>query len=237
MFLRLALPSVGHLHIRTLRGQTRSVQQSVTASAFAHATFFVTCPSRLPLATVMTPRPVGRLAAEQEDSGFLVSGHSKYSPNPVSRLGLRFVATRTRYEKETTSRMMTTEMSAVRIVPVLALAVLVTAALIQSVRGKKNQILDGVIVNDFTTYEFYPDATGCGFRGRPWLIYPNADFQEHVRASIEAKNLDGLLHGVWRAKLNGDFSHFGWYKWRKTYSRELRVKFVVSAVPLTCETQ
>lgn len=43
------------------------------------------------------------------------------------------------------------------------------------------------------------------------------------------------LHGVWRAKINGDLSHVGWFSYRKTYWRELSVNYMVDAVSLSCE--
>lgn len=47
-------------------------------------------------------------------------------------------------------------MSASRIVPILLfVALALAAALVHELMGKKNEILDGVIVQDLTTYEFY----------------------------------------------------------------------------------
>lgn len=69
-------------------------------------------------------------------------------------------------------------MSASRIVPILLLVALVLAALVHGLRGKKNETFDGVIVQDFKTYEFYPDAKDCNYRGAPYLLLPNGRFYQ-----------------------------------------------------------
>jgi hypothetical protein len=128
-------------------------------------------------------------------------------------------------------------MSASRIVPILLLGLLVLAALGYGLMGKKNQTFDGVIVQDFATYEFYPNAKDCNYRGTPCVLLPDPRFQEIVVTHGDPKNLeriDRLLHGVWRGKLNGNLSHVGWFKYRKTYWREVSVNYVVDAVSLSC---
>jgi len=126
-------------------------------------------------------------------------------------------------------------MSARRIVPVLLLGVLLFAGLITWVGGKKNQTFDGVIVMNLLTYEFYPNAKGCNYRGAPYVLLPNARFREIVTTgSTDVEHMDNLLHGTWRAKLNGNLSHVGWYKYRKTYWRELSVNYVVEAIQMDC---
>ena len=51
---------------------------------------------------------------------------------------------------------------------------------------------------------------------------------------FEREPMDRLLHGAWKAKINGNLSHIGWFKYRKAYWRELSVNYVVDAVSLSC---
>jgi hypothetical protein len=126
-------------------------------------------------------------------------------------------------------------MSASRIVPVLLLGALALAAVVHWLGGKKNQTFDGVIVLDVMTYEFYPNARDCNFRGMPYVLLPNARFREIVTTGeADVEHLDRLFHGTWRAKLNGNLSPIGWHKYRKTYWRELSVNYVVDAAPISC---
>jgi hypothetical protein len=46
--------------------------------------------------------------------------------------------------------------SAGRIVPILLFGALALTGLVHGLTGKKNQTFDGVLVQDVTTYEFYP---------------------------------------------------------------------------------
>jgi hypothetical protein len=92
-------------------------------------------------------------------------------------------------------------MSASRIVPILLLAALALAALVHAMLGKKHQTLDGVVVQDFETYEFYPNAKDCNYRGTPYVLLPNERFHEIVTTSTDIDHIDRLLHGTWRAKL------------------------------------
>jgi hypothetical protein len=126
-------------------------------------------------------------------------------------------------------------MAAKRIVPVLLLGVLALAALAHGLGGKKNQTFDGVIVMNIMTYEFYANAKDCNYRGTPYVLLPNAHFREIVTTgSTDTEHTDRLLHGTWRAKLNGSLSPIGWYKYRRTYWRELSVNYVVDAVSMSC---
>ena len=125
-------------------------------------------------------------------------------------------------------------MSASRIVPILLLGLLALAALVHGLIGKKNQTFDGVVVQDFTTYEFYPNAKDCNYRGTPYVLLPNERFHEVVTASADTDHIDHLLHGTWRAKLNGNLSAVGWHRYRKNYWRELSVNYVVDAVEMSC---
>jgi tetratricopeptide (TPR) repeat protein len=126
-------------------------------------------------------------------------------------------------------------MSAGRIVPILLLGALAFAALVYGLIGKKNQTLDGVIVQDVMTYEFYPNAKDCNYRGTRYVLLPNARFHEFVTtSSTDVEHIDRLLHGTWRAKLNGNLSAIGWHKYRKNYWRELSVNYVIDAVEMSC---
>jgi len=102
--------------------------------------------------------------------------------------------------------------------------------------GKKNETFDGVIVQDFMTYEFYPNAKDCNYRGTPYALLPNARFHEIVTtsSSTDVEHIDRRLHGTWRAKLNGNLSAIGWHKYRKNYWRELSVNYVIDAVEMSC---
>ena len=121
-----------------------------------------------------------------------------------------------------------------RIVPILSVFALALAALAYGLMGKNNQTFDGVIVQNSNTYEFYPNAKDCSYRGTPYVLLPNERFHEIVTSSTDLEHIDRLLHGIWRAKLNGNLSHIGWFKYRKTYWRELSVNYVVDAVSLSC---
>jgi tetratricopeptide (TPR) repeat protein len=126
-------------------------------------------------------------------------------------------------------------MSASRIVPILLLGALAFAALVYGLIGKKNQTFDGVIVQDVMTYEFYPNAKDCNYRATPYVLLPNARFHEVVTSgSTDVEHLDRLLHGTWRAKLNGNLSAIGWHKYRKNYWRELSVNYVIDAIEMSC---
>src|SRR6267154_6860430 len=96
-------------------------------------------------------------------------------------------------------------MSAQRTVPVLLLGILALAALGHGLGGKKNQTFNGVIVLDVQTYEFYPDAKGCNYRGTPYVLLPNARLRELVPGSTE--HLEPLFQGTWRAKVRGEPSY------------------------------
>jgi hypothetical protein len=123
-------------------------------------------------------------------------------------------------------------MSADRLVPVLLLGVLALAALTPALVGRTNQTLDGVIVLNFNTYEFYPNAKDCNYRGTPYVVLPNARFREYMNR--EVTDIEELFHGTWRAKINGNLSRIGWYKYRKIYWRELSVNYVVDATSISC---
>lgn len=125
-------------------------------------------------------------------------------------------------------------MSASRIVPILLLGLLALTALVHGLLGKKNQTFDGVIVQDLTTYEFYPNARDCNYRGTPYVLLPNQRFHDVVATSADIDHIDHLFHATWRAKLNGNLSAVGWHRYRKNYWRELSVNYVVDAVEMGC---
>jgi len=125
-------------------------------------------------------------------------------------------------------------MSAERIIPVLIISLLTFAALVP-LGGNKNQTFDGVIVMNFGTYEFYPNAKDCNYRGTPYVVLPNERFRKSVTTgNTNIDDVDRLFHGTWRAKLNGNLSRVGRYKYRNTYWRELSVNYVVDAVEMSC---
>ena len=125
-------------------------------------------------------------------------------------------------------------MPASRLVPILMLGTLVLAPLVHGLMGKKNQTLEGVIVQNVGTYEFYPDAKDCNYRGTPYVLLTNERFYEIVPTTTDAGHLERLFHGTWRAKLNGNLSPIGRLKYRKTYWRELSVNYVVDAMSISC---
>jgi hypothetical protein len=71
-------------------------------------------------------------------------------------------------------------MSADRIVPALLIGVLLAFAALIPLGENKNQTFNGVIVMNFNTYEFYPNAKDCNYRGTPYVVLPNAPFREIV---------------------------------------------------------
>src|SRR6266850_5982698 len=125
-------------------------------------------------------------------------------------------------------------MSASRLVPILLLSALGLAALVQFLTEQKNQTFDLVIAHDLMSYEFYPNAKDCNYRGTPYVLLPNERFHKVVNGSTDVEHMDRLLHGTWRAKLNGNLSAIGWHKYRKNYWRELSVNYVIDAVEMSC---
>jgi hypothetical protein len=122
-----------------------------------------------------------------------------------------------------------------RIVPVLLLGILLIAGLVHVLGAKRNQTFDGVIVFNASTYEFYPNAKDCNYGGTPYVLLPDARFSELVIAqSADFEHLDRLFYVTWRAKLNGNLSSIGQYKYGKTYWRELSVNYVVDAASMGC---
>jgi hypothetical protein len=82
---------------------------------------------------------------------------------------------------------------------------------------------------------FYPDAKDCNYHGTPYVLLPNARFHEVVTTgSTHVEHIDRLLHGTWRAELNGNLSAIGWHKYRKNYWRALSVNYVIDAVGMSC---
>jgi hypothetical protein len=95
--------------------------------------------------------------------------------------------------------------------------------------GKTNETFAGVILQGGDIYEFYPDATDCKHQGTPYLLLPNVRFQEIETNSTDVEHIDRLLHGTWRAKFNGDLSHVGCFKYRKTYRLAVYPLFIAVA--------
>ena len=93
-----------------------------------------------------------------------------------------------------------------------------------------------MIVQRFATYEFYPNAKDCNYRGTPYVLLPNARFSDIVTpVSTDLNHLERVFHGVWRAKLNGNLSRVGFYKYNSMYWRKLSVNFVVDADSIRCD--
>lgn len=123
--------------------------------------------------------------------------------------------------------------------PILLIGALLLAGILYSWKGTDHQTYEGVIVQDFTTYEFYPNAKDCNYSGIPYVLLPDQHFDEVVVSRADINDLANnrtaaLFRGTWHAKLNGNLSHLGIYKYRKTYWRELSVNFVLDATPLSC---
>jgi hypothetical protein len=116
------------------------------------------------------------------------------------------------------------------------LGALLLAALVHGLLGKKNQTFEGVIIQNVGTYEFYSDAKDCNYRGAPYVLLPNDRFYEIV-TTTDGGDLERLFHRAWRAKLNGNLSFIGRFKYRKIYWRELSVNYVVDAVSISCATR
>lgn len=126
-------------------------------------------------------------------------------------------------------------MSAVRIVQILILLALFVAALGHALSGKQNQTFDGIVVQNFISYEFYPDAKDCNYWGTPYILLPNHRLDGIGSQGTDSlEHLDRALHSVWRAKLNGNLSRVQWFNYSKRYWRELSVNYVVDATLLSC---
>jgi hypothetical protein len=129
------------------------------------------------------------------------------------------------------------QMSPSRTVPVFLICALVLAVVINGAAGKKNQTFDGLVVQENTFYEFYPDVQGCLRQGTPYWLVPNREFYEtvHTSTDLEHLNLDRLVHGSWRVRLIGDLSHIGRYGYQDKFWRELSVRYVMNANQLNCD--
>jgi hypothetical protein len=125
---------------------------------------------------------------------------------------------------------------AIRIVPMIALCTLALAVAISAARGKTNQIVDGVVVMDYSNYRFYPDAKDCHLRGTPYWLVPNREFHDLAPLPIttDFQHLDRILHAAWRVKVRGNLSRIGRYGFQGKYWRELDVRPVIDATSLNC---
>ena len=122
-----------------------------------------------------------------------------------------------------------------RTIPVFLFCALALAVVISGAVGKKNQTLDGLVVEENTFYEFYPGVKGCQKQGTRYWLVPNREFYETVHTSTDPEHLDRLFHGSWQITLNGDLSHIGRYGYQEKYWRELSVRYVVKAIQLSCD--
>ncbi|HET7842354.1 MAG TPA: hypothetical protein VFM21_12140 [Terriglobia bacterium] len=125
-------------------------------------------------------------------------------------------------------------MVASRIVPLLAIFGLALTAAINWARGKDDQTIEGVAVQDNLRYEFFPGAKGCGPKGTSYLLLPNARFHELVREEASVDHIEDLFHSTWRVKLSGNISRIGRYGDAGRNLRELSVRYVIDARQLNC---
>jgi hypothetical protein len=126
-------------------------------------------------------------------------------------------------------------MSLIRTAAPLAICTLALAAIAIGAMGKKDQTLDGLVVQENTLYEFYPGAKDCLRQGTPYLLIPNDEFRVEVHTATDLEHFDRLSHGTWRVKLNGDLSRFGRYEYGRTFWRELTVNYVVDSSAISCQ--
>ena len=123
-----------------------------------------------------------------------------------------------------------------RVLPIVLVSFVVLALAIRFLGGRKDEVLDGVIVQNSAGYEFYLGATGCRPSGTRFSLLPNRDFYREVPAPTtnDFEHLEKLLHNSWRVKLRGDLTRIGRYGYDGSYSRELRVKYVIDSRQLSC---
>jgi hypothetical protein len=112
----------------------------------------------------------------------------------------------------------------------------VLAVAINTARGKRNEILEGVVVVHYTTYEFYPGLKDCHIKGMPYLL-PNQRFYDEVPSTGDFNHLDRMWHASWKVKLRGDLSSIGRYGPQENYWRKLDVKYVIDARELDCNDE
>jgi hypothetical protein len=126
-----------------------------------------------------------------------------------------------------------------RIVPLGLLCALGLAIVVNQVRGKTNQTLDGVVVMDFSHYKFYPGLKDCRLKGTPYWLVPDRRFHDRapMPSTSDFEHLERLFHAAWRVKLRGNLSAIGRYGPQGEHWRELDVLYVIDAVQLDCKDE
>jgi hypothetical protein len=85
-------------------------------------------------------------------------------------------------------------LSATQIVPICVICALALAAFIVGGAGKHDQTLEGLVIQDNSTYEFYPGLKNCPPQGTPYLLVPNPEFYDEVKTTIDLAELADLTH-------------------------------------------
>ena len=97
-----------------------------------------------------------------------------------------------------------------RIIPVALISALGLAAVINSARGKHDQIFTGIVTMDYSGYKFYSDQKDCHPKGTAYWLVPNGTFHDVLpmprTSDLTHMDMDNLSHGVWRVKLRGNLS-------------------------------
>ena len=64
--------------------------------------------------------------------------------------------------------------------PILLIGALLLAGVLYSLKGTDHQTYEGVIVQNVTSYEFYPNAKDCSYSGTPYVLLPDRHFHDLV---------------------------------------------------------
>ena len=89
-----------------------------------------------------------------------------------------------------------------RIIPVALISALGLAAVINSARGKHDQIFTGIVTMDYSGYKFYSDQKDCHPKGTAYWLVPNGTFHDVLpmprTSDLTHTDMDKLSPGVWR---------------------------------------
>lgn len=126
-----------------------------------------------------------------------------------------------------------------QIIPVALLGVLVLAAAINSMRGKNDQALEGVVVMDHADYRFYPGASDCNFRGIAYWFVPNNGFHNvaPLPTTTDFNRIESVFHAAWLVKFHGNLSPVGRYGYKEKYWRKVDVRYILDARILDCRDE
>ena len=126
-----------------------------------------------------------------------------------------------------------------RLIPIGLLCILALAVVVNQIRGKQDQSLDGVVVMDYPRYTFYVGQKDCYPQGAPYLLMPSQNFHDVAATpgAGEINHLDELFHGTWRVRLRGNLSPIGRYGSQGNYWRKVDVLYVIDAVQLDCTNE